>query len=80
MTQKGDHFLIAGLGVEFALIMALGCFAGRWLDNKFGSSPVFLLVCCVLAFALAVYLLVKSAKATVEKKPAQTNKETKGQK
>ena len=68
MIQKGDHFIIAGLGIEFTIIMCLGFFGGRWLDNKFDTSPVFLLLCCAAAFALSIYILVVSAKAAVNKK------------
>lgn len=65
MLKKGDHFIIAGLGVQFTLVMCIGFFGGRWLDRRFDTGPWLLLLCCCLAFALAVYLLVKSAKTAV---------------
>ena len=61
MLKKGDHFIIAGLGVQFTLVMCLGFFGGRWLDKRFGTAPWLLAISCLAAFALAVYLLVKSA-------------------
>ena len=74
MLKKNDNFIIAGLGVEFALIMCLGFFGGRWLDKRFDSSPLFLLVCCACAFALAIYIVVKSAKAAVSADIMPANK------
>jgi F0F1-type ATP synthase assembly protein I len=65
MIKKSDNFIIAGLGVEFTLIMCLGFFGGRWLDGRFDTSPLFLLLCCSIAFALAIYAVVKSAKIVV---------------
>ncbi|MDR0953708.1 MAG: AtpZ/AtpI family protein [Elusimicrobiota bacterium] len=67
MIQKGDHILIAGLGIEFAIIMCLGFFAGRWIDLRLNSSPWGLLVCCAAAFALGLYLLTKTAQNAVKK-------------
>ena len=67
MLKKGDHFIIAGLGVQFALIMCMGFFGGRWLDAKFNASPWLMLLSCAAAFALALYILVKSARAAVDK-------------
>lgn len=71
MIKKGDHLLIAGLGLEFAAIMCLGSFGGYWLDKKFGTMPVFILICSALAFAIAIYVIVKSAKTAVEKNGKQ---------
>lgn len=59
--------LIAGLGVQFAIIMCIGSFGGYYLDKKFGTLPVFILTGSVLAFALALYIMVRSAKAYVDK-------------
>jgi F0F1-type ATP synthase assembly protein I len=72
MLNKKDNFITAGLGIQFALIMCLGFFGGQWLDERFDMSPLFLLLCCAAAFALGIYIIVKSAKiiaaATEEKK------------
>ena len=67
MLKKNDHYVIAGLGVEFTLIMCIGFFGGRWLDKYFGTEPWLLLLSCALAFALAIYVLVKSARIAAGK-------------
>ena len=74
MIKKGDHILITGLGLEFALIMCVGYFGGRWLDRYFDSFPLFLLICCALAFGLGVYILVKTANNLAKREAAQTKK------
>jgi hypothetical protein len=76
MKQKSDHIIAAGLGVEFTIIMCFGFFGGRWLDNKLDTSPVYLLVCCGAAFALAIYILIVSAKVAVKKVVLSNNENT----
>ncbi|MDR1684017.1 MAG: AtpZ/AtpI family protein [Elusimicrobiota bacterium] len=77
MIEKGDHVLIAGLGMEFALTMSLGFFGGRWLDVKFATTPWLMLLCCALAFALAMYILIKSARAAAANKAARAQEDKK---
>ncbi|MDR1123393.1 MAG: AtpZ/AtpI family protein [Elusimicrobiota bacterium] len=63
MLKKNDHYIIAGLGVEFALVMCAGFFGGQWLDKRYNTSPWLLILCCCAAFALALYLVVRSARS-----------------
>jgi len=70
MLKKSDHFIILGLGLEFAIIMCLGFFAGRWLDMRFGTKPWLLLLSCAAAFAMGLYMIVISARAAVGKEAA----------
>ena len=67
MIKKEDHILIAGLGIQFAVIMCIGAFGGYYLDKKFGTMPIFILGGSVAAFALAIYIMVRSVKAYVYK-------------
>lgn len=67
MISRQDHLLIAGLGIQFAVIMCIGSFGGYYLDKKLGTLPVFILTGSALAFALALYIMVRSAKAYVDK-------------
>ena len=60
MIKKEDHILIAGLGIQFAVIMCIGAFGGYYLDKKFGTMPIFILGGSVAAFALAIYIMVRS--------------------
>ena len=67
MIKKEDHILIAGLGIQFAVIMCIVAFVGYYLDKKFGTMPIFILGGSVAAFALAIYIMVRAAKAYVYK-------------
>jgi F0F1-type ATP synthase assembly protein I len=42
------------LGIELALSVLIGLFAGRWLDGKLGTSPwlMTVLLCCGFAAGL----------------------------
>lgn len=66
--SKKDFALSTALGIEFALIMCLGAFGGWWLDKKLNTFPWLILVCSVLAFAFAIFVLVKHAKAVTREK------------
>lgn len=39
---SGSQF--AGIGVQFAVSIVLFAFAGVWLDDRLGTSPVFVLL------------------------------------
>lgn len=74
MLKKSDHYIIAGLGVEFALVMCVGYFGGQWLDKRYNTAPWLLLLSCCAAFALALYLVVKSSRASVDAQPPADKK------
>ena len=41
MQELGRY---AGLGLQFAVVIAAFTFGGHWLDGRLGTSPLFLLV------------------------------------
>lgn len=45
-----------------AILVALAVLAGRWLDGRFGTTPIFLLITCLLSFAVSLYRLLSEAK------------------
>lgn len=67
MIRKQDHLLITGLGIEFCVIMCLGFFGGYFLDEKWGSSPVYTLLGSASGFALGLYILITTAKSLAKK-------------
>ena len=69
---KKDFALISTLGIEFALIMCIGAFGGLWCDKKLNTSPWFILIGSMLAFAFALFVLVSHAKAATSRE--QTTK------
>jgi F0F1-type ATP synthase assembly protein I len=63
--QKQDFLLATGLGIEFAVIMLLGLLAGKWLDAKLNSYPLFVLCGSVCGFSLGLYTMVKTARGAL---------------
>lgn len=50
-------------GTTMAVSLLLGFFGGRWLDRKFGTEPVFLIVGILAGTAMAFYSLIKEIQA-----------------
>lgn len=48
-----------GVGWYVGLSILGGVLAGLWLDNKFGTKPVFVILGLVLGIAVAVYGVYK---------------------
>ena len=63
--KKHDFLLATGLGVQFAAVMLLGLLAGKWLDAKLNSYPLFIVCGSVCGFSFGLYLMVKTARAAV---------------
>ncbi len=49
----------SGMAVQWAVIMGLGVFAGKWLDAKYGTEPYLLLALTLLALCAAFYITLK---------------------
>lgn len=45
----------AGVGIQFAASLVLFLLAGQWVDRKFGTSPVFVLVGVFVGGGAAFY-------------------------
>ncbi len=53
------------LGLEMGISVTLGYFMGSWIDNWFGTQPIFLILCISFGFGaafMAVYRAYKIAK------------------
>lgn len=46
---------LLGIGWYFAVCVVLGVLGGRWLDGRFGTSPLFALIGTFLGLAAALY-------------------------
>jgi len=57
VEQKYLRF--AGVGVQYALTILILTMAGIWLDNKFETSPLFLVVLLLFGFVGATWTLVR---------------------
>jgi F0F1-type ATP synthase assembly protein I len=54
-----SYLRFAGVGVQYALTILILTLAGIWLDNKFETSPLFLIIFLLLAFVGATWSLVQ---------------------
>ena len=52
----------SGLGIEFAGVIILFCFFGYKLDEKFQTSPWFLLAGFFLGFIGMLYIIIKDTR------------------
>lgn len=68
-----DLTAISTLGLEFAVAVGLGTFAGYWADKKMALFPWCTVAGVFAGFALAMYILIKEAKR-MEKVAADKDK------
>lgn len=48
---------LAGLGFQFAASLVVFYYLGQWLDRRFGTAPVFLLVCMLAGAGASFYAM-----------------------
>ncbi|HEV2146958.1 MAG TPA: AtpZ/AtpI family protein [Longimicrobiaceae bacterium] len=48
-----------GVGLQFALSILVFLYAGRWLDEKLGTSPWLLMLGVFVGFGAALYSIVR---------------------
>lgn len=53
----------AGVGIQFAIALVLFALAGNWLDQRLGSSPIFLILGVFLGAAAAFYSMYRKLMA-----------------
>jgi F0F1-type ATP synthase assembly protein I len=68
--QKSDHgYYILGMkimidmGFSIALPAVAASFLGQHLDEKYDKSPLFIILCLIVAFLASAVIIVKKAKA-----------------
>ena len=60
--SKQDHAVITSLGIEFAVSVILGTWAGYALDGKLGTGPWLLVAGAFAGFTLGFYMILRAAK------------------
>jgi F0F1-type ATP synthase assembly protein I len=65
---------LSSLGMEFAFIIVGSVLLGNYLDGKFSSSPLYVLVLSLLGFSFAIYHIVMRARRFQEKNQNEKNK------
>ena len=51
---------LAAMGSEFGVSIVAGVVAGYYLDEWLGTSPLFILIMTIGAFAMAIYRMVRT--------------------
>ncbi len=64
-AQAGGYI---GSGFQFAAAIAVGLFAGWWLDAKLGTSPLLLIAGCLAGAVSGFWYLVRSLGGSTGKK------------
>ena len=60
-SLSGNDF--AGAGIQFAVALVLFVFLGNWLDKRFGSSPLFILLGVLVGGGGGFYSLYRKVAA-----------------
>ncbi len=58
--RNNDFFKYSGLGLEFGITVLMFVFLGLYLDKKFNTMPLFILIMSLVGFSSAVYLMYKT--------------------
>ena len=57
----------AGVGIQFAIAIVLFAFGGNWLDERVGSSPLFLILGVFVGGAAAFYTMYRKLMAAQDR-------------
>src|SRR5438128_1402864 len=58
---SGGNMRLAGLGVELAAAVVGGSLLGYWIDRRFGTAPLWLLICAGIGVIGGLYNLIRQA-------------------
>ena len=67
----------AGFGLQFAISILVFLWIGQWLDKRFGTSPIFLLIFVFVGGGGAFYSIYRKLMAMQEREE-QANRERQG--
>ena len=65
---------VGSVGLEMGIAVAIGCWAGLWVDEQYGTDPAGLLLGMFFGFGAAgkaILRTVKKAKEEMTKDPSQ---------
>ncbi|WP_420126676.1 AtpZ/AtpI family protein [Longimicrobium sp.] len=54
-----DPAQLAGIGLQFALVLVAFLFAGKWLDERLGTEPWLMMAGVFLGFGLSVFWMYR---------------------
>jgi F0F1-type ATP synthase assembly protein I len=53
-----SYLRFAGVGVQYGLTILFMTLLGIWLDKRYGTAPLLLLICLLVGFAGATWSLI----------------------
>ncbi len=59
---------LIGMGWYVGGCIVLGVFVGLWLDNKFNTTPILVIVCLILGVIIAFYGVYRMILPNIDKK------------
>lgn len=69
VTTEKDSVSYLGIGTGLAVTLLLAMGAGYWIDERFGTGPVFILAGAAFGMFAVFYHLYKAYKSTTGEKP-----------
>jgi ATP synthase protein I len=67
----------AGIGIQFAASIVLFLYAGRWVDQRLGTEPIFLIVGVFVGATAAFYSIYKRLMGDLKREEAARHKSPK---
>lgn len=67
--EKREAAKASAIGIQFVISIAIGAFGGKWLDEKFGTTPWLLLAGVVLGAVAAFRDLYRLARSQASSPP-----------
>lgn len=58
--------LVTAIGIDLAICVLAGVWAGRWLDERMGSDPLFLIIGIFLGLAVGILVIIRLIKPFTE--------------
>ena len=68
MSRWQAAFRVIGVGWYIGSCIVLGVFGGLWLDNKFGTEPILVIVGLILGVIIAFYGVYRMILPNINKK------------
>ena len=60
--EGGAYLKWLGIGFEFCAVLGVFCYIGYKIDERFGTSPLFLIISFFFAFTGMFYLILKETR------------------
>jgi len=73
MSRWQAALRLIGVGWYVGGCIVLGVFAGLWLDDKFNTTPILVIVCLILGVVIAFYGMYRMILPNIGRKGSKGN-------